>query len=343
MNEKRFREIMEAMQSFRKEKYQRDELLSEMLQLQQEMVALTFNEDHASLGELKLYDVEKHLEQMNENLDNAAREDLDNFIKDSKEFTNQIRGEISGACGENKAFNSLRYLRTPNIILRNVELGDEGKRSELDLVVITSKGLFIIEVKNSHKDIFIDQFGDYYRVGKYNKLDCHIGYKMELREKLLRGVMEDAGIKRVPIKSILVFTDNRIEVQTEYEKIMVRFLSGLSRAIDEESARTILNNEQMNEIAEVIRSSENNKAYSFDFNVDRFKNEFASVMVKLEEAAMKENETEVSKEVEGKTINEESVNDTVGEKKAPNLSVLKYLGTALASSVVTFFVIKGRR
>ena len=54
----RINEMMETMKSFGKEKYQKSELLTEMLALQQEIVGLTFNGAHASTADLKIWDVE---------------------------------------------------------------------------------------------------------------------------------------------------------------------------------------------------------------------------------------------------------------------------------------------
>ena len=65
MRTERVNELKASMKSFGKEKYQKAELLDEMFALQQEIVSLTFNQDHAALAELRIWDVEKHLEQMN--------------------------------------------------------------------------------------------------------------------------------------------------------------------------------------------------------------------------------------------------------------------------------------
>lgn len=62
----RIEEMMEAMKSFGKDKYQKNELLNEMFALQKEIVELTFNGEHASTADLKIWDVERHLEQMNQ-------------------------------------------------------------------------------------------------------------------------------------------------------------------------------------------------------------------------------------------------------------------------------------
>ena len=58
--ENRIKEILSLMQSFKKETYHKDELLPEYFELQKEMINLTFNDNHAENGKLRIWDVENH-------------------------------------------------------------------------------------------------------------------------------------------------------------------------------------------------------------------------------------------------------------------------------------------
>lgn len=115
-------EMVEAIKSFEKEKYQKNELLTEMLALQREIVGLTFNGDHASTAELKIWDVGRHMDQLNQDCDNVADVELQRFKAGSKKLCNLIKAEISGRRGEAKAFRTLQYIRSKNIVLKNVNL-----------------------------------------------------------------------------------------------------------------------------------------------------------------------------------------------------------------------------
>ena len=121
---KRVNELVAAMKAFGKKDYQKNELLDEMLALQQEMVNLTFNDEHASTAGLRILDVERHLEQLNRDCSNVADQELMKFEEGSKEFCNLIRAEISGNRGEEMAFQGLQSIRSKNIVLKNVELGE---------------------------------------------------------------------------------------------------------------------------------------------------------------------------------------------------------------------------
>ena len=96
----RVNEMMATMKSFSKDKYQKNEMLAEMFALQQEIVGLTFNGEHASTADLKLWDVERHLEQLNQDCGNVADEELQRFKEGSKTLCNLIKAEISGNRGE---------------------------------------------------------------------------------------------------------------------------------------------------------------------------------------------------------------------------------------------------
>ena len=76
-----------------------------------------------------------------------------------------ISAEFSGNAGEQKVFRALDNLGCQNSVLHNVELEFDGRRTEIDAIVFTNHAIFIIEIKNSKKNIFIDENGEFYRIG----------------------------------------------------------------------------------------------------------------------------------------------------------------------------------
>ena len=77
--ETRKQEIVSSIKSGSKTTYHRSEVLPELLALQQEIVTMTFNQEHADLADLKIWDVERHLVQMNEDCAGVASEELVHF------------------------------------------------------------------------------------------------------------------------------------------------------------------------------------------------------------------------------------------------------------------------
>ena len=285
MNNARVQELITSIKAFGKETYHKSEILDEMLALQSEIVNLTFNGEHAAIAELKIYDVERHLEQLNEECGHVADEALQRFINGSKELCNLIKAEISGRRGETKAFRTLEYLRSQNVVLKNVELEDGNLRTELDAVIITPKCITIVEVKNTGKNIFIDEEGNYYRTGEFLKWDCDIAGKMSVKENLLRKALEDADITDVKIQGVVVFTNNRIEVQNKYSKLRTCFVSQLNHIIDDFQGEKIFAEEDMNRIREAVEMAESKEYYPADFDAEQYKIDFATVMATIEAAS----------------------------------------------------------
>lgn len=336
MTATRIEELMANMKSFRKEAYHKSEILDEMLALQSEIVNLTFNGEHAATAELKIYDVERHLEQLNEECEHVADEALQRFIDGSKVLCNLIKAEISGNRGEFKAFRTLEYLKSQNVVLKNVELQDGDLRTELDAVVVTPKCITIVEVKNTGKNIFIDETGNYYRTGEFLKWDCDIAGKMSVKETLLRKALADAGIADVKIQGVVVFTNNRIEVQNKYSALRTCFVSQLAYIIDGFKGEQIYSEEDIAKIQEAVNAAECKEYYPAEFDAEQYKMDFATVMATIEAASSVKDEVveeiyEATKVVETKKTTFKDVVKAIFTSK-----YTRYAGGAAAGFALAF-------
>ncbi len=284
MNEKRVQELMSGMNSCSKDAYYKSEVLDELLALQREMVSLTFNGDHAATADLKIYDVERHLKRLNRETGQKANELLTQFMAESADFSNLIKSEISGRAGEARAFRALEDVQTRTVILKNIELNDDGERTELDAVVITPFGIIITEVKNFARDMFIDANGDMYRTGEYLRMDCDLAAKAEQKEKILRAVLKKAGCDCRAIHRVVVFTNNRIEVRNKCESLRTCFISQLPDIIDDYSRGDYLYGpEDMERLKNAIEAADSKERYPLGFDADAYKRDFAELMAALEE------------------------------------------------------------
>ncbi len=299
MNRDRVDQIISGMKSFPKETYYKGELLDEMLLLQQEIIGLTFNDDHAMTADLRTYDVIRHLEQLNEECGHPADEELRQFATDGKKLTNLIKAEISGNRGEEKACAALERISSPGVVLRNIELTDGTLRTELDVVVITPKSLTIVEVKNSSKDIYIAENGSYYKTGEFLKWDCNIADKMALRERLLRQALSAIGITDVVIRGVVVFTNNHIEVQNRCPEIHTCFTDQLLDFVENGKSDRLYDHEDIRKMQECIDNARCRECYRPDFDVMQFKQDYAILMSILEESkASLESDAEAVERVE---------------------------------------------
>ena len=189
---------------------------------------------------------------------------------------------MSGGRGESLTYQSLEKIKSESMILRNVELEIDGVRTEIDFIVFTKKAIFIIEVKNSKRDIFISDEGDYYRYGRFMRLDCNIREKMKQRESFVTRILNDAGFLRTNIVSLLVFTDNRIEVENNCKEIDTTFLSQLPYKIDRYNGWNMFTEDCIDEMVCAINNTALIGEYTFDTDTDILKRDFAELMTALE-------------------------------------------------------------
>lgn len=288
----RIYEIRKNLTAVNKEKYSKKEYLSELLSLQNQMVSEAFTPEHTENAFLKLWDVEKHFAQLNESCGGVADDLLESFSKQSRQFSEMIKAEICGAKGENKAYKSLQTSSAARKILRNIELKSEDHKTEIDLVVISNSVVFLIEVKNTAKNIVIDEKGNYCRIAQNGDLvfDKNIGEKMNEKEYLLREALKKYGFENIDMRSLVVFTNSAISVQNDYPYITECYLSQLPHIVENSQGVTVFSEQKISKIAQSILSAQCKDEYYVEMDVEAFKNIFSTLLATLEQAKAKENE-----------------------------------------------------
>lgn len=291
-SDKRVKEIISQITAFSKATYIKSEFLPELLKLQKELIDLTFNAEHAENGDLRLWDVERHLRKMNDERDHVADDELARFIQGSKVVCNNISAEFSGKAGEQKVFRALENLDCQNGVLHNIELEFEGRRTEIDAIVFTNRAIFIIEIKNSKKDIFIDEDGEFYRTGHSMHYDCNIAEKMDEREALLRKALNKVGLNYLKIFKIVTFTNPRIDVENKYHYIKVCGSNYLPTFIEKFTSNQRYTYEDICTMMAAVNEVKCPDEYQMNIDMNDYKNNFAMLMAKLEAAEKADNETD---------------------------------------------------
>lgn len=284
MNMTRVNELVASMTSFERTTYHKKEILPELLALQQDFVAATPWDADSDITGYKLYDVESRLAELNAQCAGVATESVTSFIEGAKKICNMIRAEISGNRGEAIAFDSLRELDCPHYILRNIELEDDTGRTEIDLLVITPKAFFIIEVKNTAKNIFIDPVGNYYRTGDYLKWDSQIVEKTKAREYFLRQALSDAGIEMPNIVNIVVFTNARIQVCNKCRSLTTCFPNMMSFLIEGYQGDALYAEETMRKARLAVERARRAACYPSGLDVHQIKLDYANALAAIEQA-----------------------------------------------------------
>lgn len=264
---------------------------SEMKRFQQEMLTRLFDEEHTLNTRLTIWDAYNHLAQINAERGGIADELLAEFKEQCKIFSNLIRAEISGNKGESQTAYRLSFLHGINRIVRNIQLSNEDGTTELDFVVFTPKAALILEVKNTKKDVLIDEIGDYYRVGEYTNRDSNLKSKMDFRETLLREALaETMGHRNKDMKvvKLVVFTNKSITLHNKCKELQTCFLGQLPYLIEDYEGADLYTEEDIVAMAEAVSLADNAQEYEFEMDMQKFKEDFAILLVTLETAEERE-------------------------------------------------------
>ena len=295
MKEKQMTEVQRVVSNIKtlgNEKFLKADILDVMLSLEKEIINYTFA---GQCEAKKLMDCEDYFLQKNRVLGNPAKDEIRKFMVDSKKLHNLIKAEISGRRGEEKAFSSFENIKQSHLVHKNVELAEGDTKTELDAVVITSKCITIVEVKNTSRDVYINENGNYYRTGEFLKWDCNIAEKMKLREAMLKRILSKSGYEWVEIKSVVVFTDSRIEVQNKYKGLKTCFVSQLPYIIAKNGFNICLSDKDMASIRDAIELSRVSAEYYLDFDIEQYKRNFAELVVKINAAEQRKENSFVSR------------------------------------------------
>ena len=275
-------EIMNQITAFEEEKYDKKTLLIELLKLQKELKTIVFNDERAEDENLRIWDVAKQLEILNEERGNIANDEVENAVNQCKYIGNMIARLITGGVGKKKVFFELLNLKCPKAIIKNIDLAYEGVSSGLDEVVVTSKGVFLIEVKNTGKDIYIDSEGNYYRNGnEILAFDCSIGAKMKYKKQLLENAAGEL-LKDKEIHMLLVFTNSDIKVENNYKHIKHCFLNQLPNLIEGYDGEDIYSEKEIKNLVKAIESAQVYEEYPLTIDVNKFKYDFSKLLAVLE-------------------------------------------------------------
>lgn len=317
----RIQEIFNSIHSFSKETYIKEELLPEYLELEKEMVNLTFNDSHAENGNLNISDVQKHLEGLNRECGNIADIEMELFKKSCNFLTSRISAERSGNKGEEKVFEILKTLKIKNKVLTNVKLKWGTLKQEIDAVVFTKKAVFIIEVKNHSGNIYIDEKGFFIKSGGKNGLEGNICEKMNMKEELLRRVLVSYGYHDVKYEKIVVFTNPKAKIDNKCQCINHCLSDEALKIISEYPGESLYYDRVIKDMMECTAQEICQDSYPAETEIISLKMNFANIMTIIEAAAEKRSEDEAPVKEENERSENQVSDIQVKDIKAKDIKV----------------------
>lgn len=235
------------------------------------------------------------IEQYKKELEHSKDENI------QKSLNEKIKLIELGLKGENSVLFELQNSFLPLHILHDVRVAHNNLKTQIDFVILTRKFLLVIEVKNYFGNILVNEKDEFIRqVYKGNKLTFQEGFYSPVRQverqvEIFESYMKDMGaVNRTPIKSVVVFTNNRTVINTKKASTHVKdkiirvdgLVDYLKRELKNPSPTHFMDN-RMSEMSEYIKTSHFKFTYT-DKEMD-------SVEVKLlEETINSESESSVS-------------------------------------------------
>jgi hypothetical protein len=207
---------------------------------------------------------------------------IDEFSCECNKADRYIDKLISGREGEKMLFDTLKYLTSLNFRRTNIEIndlvGETDRRTEMDALVVTARKIYIIEVKNPHYDINIDDQGCYLLSGRRYPL----ADRMRLRARMVSLAAIRAGIPNPKVYKIVVNANSNVHITTNCREIRVCCLDRLISLIDGFTGPEVYDIDQMESLMNEIHNVTTESCYEPSFDVSLLKTGFNHISEALE-------------------------------------------------------------
>lgn len=265
------------------------EIENTVCEIEQSIVDVVFEEKHGQ--NLYLSDVIQHLNYQIDKTNLQNNEIVNNMMNSLYNFQSYIKYIKSGIKGEKTTEFILSSLKNETYckILLNVSLGSGLFNSEADNIVITKRGIFIIETKMRKQNMIITEDG--YFVSHKNKKTKGINVldQLETQEILVREYLRNKGFKlnNCLVHTYLFFASKDYEVNDYSESGKVLRINNLNSTILNNDSFINLSNEEIDAYANALSKLSTDELSRIDFNLDSLRNNFVEGIILIEKELKK--------------------------------------------------------
>lgn len=231
--------------------------------------------------QLGLGDLEKLIKHKTEGRKIADSKTIKTVNKEIRALSSKINRYEAGDKGEEKARKALMLFYKEHCKLHNVFLENEYGSAEYDDIVISPRGIFIIEVKNINNDVYIRENGDFYKRSREKDpvLLGNIAESMERKRYILWRSLTDEMRDELYINDIhltLLFVGRGV-VENKCCWLDVRYCGDICRYIEEypiENRRIFI--EDMERIYRHLESVRKPHLWELDVDIERMAEDLES-------------------------------------------------------------------
>lgn len=169
----------------------------------------------------------------------------------------------SGVTGEKKLYRAVKKLGGNNIIFRNLPVRYKRGRSELDLLIISHKGVIIVEVKNHSGTISGSWKADkwmqkkFYRDGKNSQQEMDNPIKQMRRQRdIVKSILNASG-EDVWIDTVLYFSapNAKLRLSLRENDYVCSSEAELKHFLETYNSGRTLSMSKMQKIAEILQKA----------------------------------------------------------------------------------------
>ena len=321
--------------------YTNQEIADRLIALQSAMARGVFEKTHAE--NLRDRDLMIHLEALAKEYSLDTTDTYLRFRKNMNELGHTIANYLKGRTGEKIAKKAFYLIEKDERvkILYNIQLEDGDYQTEYDAIVIAPYGLFVIEVKNWGKEMSISPMGLLSRSDE-NTVVYDLAGRMGIKEALLMATLKDKFPSQYT--NVLLFPNEKTQVEDNYHKILVSCGAGLSYVIRdfEKESTCNLSQQQISEIVETIQSNHKEQKTTCQVNCDEIINDYAELMVLIENAAKVTDEDNIRLD----NCDDIQMENASDEKEMPWYTQINWplaLGSAALAIPLIITVVSGKK
>lgn len=225
----------------------------------------------------------KKLSMMVENGVAVDESKLKNCKKQAFVLDQQLEKNTSRNRLIKKVIEELENIERTKMVVRNLTLNIRNDIINIDIAVVTSSAVFLLELKNPNQNVNINEQGFYYRINKAGKqFDKNILDKINEKASALKSDLIKQCYNNLPVIPYLVFCNNNIDVINECKEVKTCFINEIANIIDEDENETIILYNQIKFIYNKLKFKNEKYISENDvYNLIELKNNFAELLMGL--------------------------------------------------------------
>lgn len=216
--------------------------------------------------------------------------DINYTVRQVEHLARKIYGLKRGVEGEMIAKRAMFGIDAPSRILLNMEFIMDDLVFETDAIVINSKGIYIVEVKNIHRNLVIDEHGMLVAADGSGRTYCNVKMQLNNETAVIRRILEQSFPdfpKMMALASriqVVLFSADGSIIDSRQE-ITIADRNNIACILNNSPCEETLSCEEINAVAKALEDAAQISRYPVNYDYVRVAQAFATAIAKLEYAA----------------------------------------------------------